>query len=343
MELANRGKRSIGLDITLPSGAALLLDLVATADVFLTNFLPSTLDRLGLGVDEVRRVNPKVIYARGHGQGVRGPDADMPSYDATSFWARGGLGDSLRPLGAGPPIEGRYALGDRNAASQLAFGVAAALFRRERTGEPSVIDVSLLATAIWSLGSDVISALQGNFASSFVGGEPSRHRPNPLVNTYATKDGRFVHLAFLRPERWWADLAWAIDRPELTGDPRFVDHRARLANRGDLVDILEKTFSSRTLEEWRYAFSGVRFPWAPFQQIPEVVDDPQVVANSYIGGVEVEGAEPFRLPTGAVQIDERPPVLRRAPEHGQDTEAILLELGLDWDDIAGLQQAGVVI
>ena len=158
-EMANRGKRSVALDLKSAAGREILLALVANADVFLTNSLPSSLDRLGLGVDELRAVNPSLVYARGHGYGARGPEADKPAYDATAFWARGGLGDTLTPIGLEQPIGQRGALGDRNGAVQLAFGIAAALFRKERTGEGSVVDVSLLSTAMWMLASDVMSAL----------------------------------------------------------------------------------------------------------------------------------------------------------------------------------------
>ena len=188
----------------------------------------------------------------------------------------------------------------------------------------------------------MVSVLQGNSDALFVPGDP-RDRPNPLVNTYPTKDGRFVHLAFLRPGGWWPDLAKAIDRPDLLRDPRFVDHRSIMENKVELVEILQAVFRSRTLAEWRRDLSGERFPWAPFQRLSEVVEDQQVVANGYLDTVQVDGGQAFRTPTGVVQVDERPPPLRRAPELGQDTEAILLELGRDWEQIALLKEQGIVL
>ncbi len=341
MELANRGKRSVGLDVRSPEGRELLLKLVATADVFLTNFLPGTLDGLGLGVDDLRAVNPDLIYARGHGFGVRGPDADQPAYDATAFWARGGLGATLTPASLDRPINQRGGFGDRNAGVQLAFGIAGALFRRAQRGEPSVVDVSLFASAMWTLGSDVLSALQGHFAAAPTADQAARMAANPDGSTYPTKDGRFLSLMLLQPDRHWPDLARAIGRPDLLEDPRFANATAIFQHASELVDILEPLFASRTLAEWRETFLGARFPWAPFARMPEVIEDPQVAANGYVGEVEHPGGN-FRLPTGAVQFDEQPTALRRGPEHAEHTESVLLELGYDWDDIIKLKDDGVI-
>ncbi len=342
MESANRGKRSLGLDVKQPAGRALLLRLVATADVFLTNFLPGTLERLGLSLEALREANPRLIVGRGHGFGVRGPDADLPGFDASAFWARGGLGETLTPAGLAQPITQRGGIGDRSAAVQLAFGIAAALFRRERCGEPSVVDVSLLATAIWTLSSDVLSALQGAFRPA----PPIEERSptaNPLVNNYRTRDGRFLCLMFLQPDRFWPDLCRALGEPALAADPRFADIAARAQHRDACVAALDAIFARRSYAEWCEAFAGEQFPWAPFQRVTELIEDPQVRANGYLGEVAVEGGEAFRLPNGAVQFDEAPAELRRAPEHGQHTEAILQELGCDWDEIGAFKRAGVVL
>lgn len=341
MEMHNRGKRSVGLDVASPAGRDVLLRLVASADVFLTNFLPATLKKWRLDVDDLRAVNPSLIYARGHGHGLRGPDADMPAYDATAFWARGGLGGTLTPPTLERPIGQRGGFGDRTGATNLAFGVAAALFRRERTGVPSVVDVSLLATAVWTLASDVLSGLQGNWGAAPVAGQAARQSLNPLSNTYETKDGRFLSLLLLQPDRHWPDLARAIGREDLLADPAFATGRAILEHPSDMVDVLEPLFKSKTLAEWREAFLGHRFPWAPYAQVPEVIEDPQVVANGYIAEVEHEAGN-FRLPTGAVQFDERPATLCRGPEHAEHTEEVLLELGCDWEEIAGLKESGVI-
>ena len=341
MEMHNRGKRSVGLDVSSAGGRELLLRLAESADVFLTNFLPSTLKKWRLDVDDLRAVNPKIIYARGHGHGVRGPDADAPAYDATAFWARGGLGATLTPPVLDHPVNQRGGFGDRTGAVNLAFGIAGALFRRERTGEPSVVDVSLLNAAMWTLASDMLSGLQGNWAAAPVAGQAARMSPNALCNMYETKDERFLSLLLLQPDRHWPDLAHALGREDLLEDPRFATGKAILEHSAEMVDILEPLFKSKTLAEWRQAFLGARFPWAPYAQVPEVLEDPQVAANGYLAEVE-HPAGNFRLPTGAVQFDEQPAVIRRGPEHAEHTELVLLDLGYDWDQIAKLKETGVI-
>lgn len=161
LALANRGKRSLALDIRQKQGLGVMHKLLESADVFLTNMRPGALRRAGLDPDELTERYPSLVYARGHGYGARGPDADQAGYDATAFWARGGMAHVLTPPERDYPIGQRGALGDRNGALALAFGVAAALLKRTRTGVGSVVDVSLLATAMWTLSSDLLAALGG--------------------------------------------------------------------------------------------------------------------------------------------------------------------------------------
>jgi crotonobetainyl-CoA:carnitine CoA-transferase CaiB-like acyl-CoA transferase len=338
--LANRGKRSVALDLRTDGGREALERLIATADVFLTNFRPGALTRLGLDADTLCERYPSLVYARGHGYGVRGPDADRPGYDASAFWARGGLAHVLTPPELDRPIGQRGAMGDRNGAMALAFGMAAALLERTRTGRGSVVDVSLLGTAMWTLSSDVLSALQGHqpraasmSASGYV---------NPLVGVYATKDQRHISLVFLEADRYWADFCRLIGRDELIDDPRFVDLAARGAHAAECVSELQAEFAKRTFAEWKALLAGIDAPWAPVQAVEELLDDPQVIANDYLGDVTVDGGPAYRLPTVPVQFDGHAPELRRAPEHGEHSELVLLELGYTWEEIGELQAAGAI-
>jgi crotonobetainyl-CoA:carnitine CoA-transferase CaiB-like acyl-CoA transferase len=341
-ELANRGKRSIGIDVKTEAGRDLLLELLGTADVFCTNLLPAALDRLGLGADALCARFPRLVYARGDGYGPRGPDADKPAYDATAYWARGGLGDTLTPVGLDEPIGQRAALGDRTGAVHLAFGITAALLRRAHTGQGAVVDVSLLATAMWTLASDVVAAQQGTFRRARLHDPASLYpAPNPLVGAYRCADGRFLALCFLQPDRYWPDLCRALARPDLTADPRFADIGTRAAHTAECRAVLGEVFATRTLAEWCAAFADEHFPWEPYRSVTELAEDPQVVANGFLGTLATPGGD-LTLPTGAVQVDGRPPVLRRAPEHGAHTDEILAELGHDWDRIVGWKTAGIV-
>jgi crotonobetainyl-CoA:carnitine CoA-transferase CaiB-like acyl-CoA transferase len=316
-----------------------LHQLLESADVFLTSFRPDALVRLGVDADTLRGRYPALVYARGHGYGVRGPNAGMAGYDASAFWARGGMAHVLTPADRDHPIAQRGAMGDRNAGMALAFGIAGALLKRTRTGLGSVVDVSLLATAMWTLSSDVLSALQGMKPRAPGGRGPI---VNPLVGAYRTADGRHVQLVFLQSDRYWGPFCELVGRPDLRDDPRFADHAARDAHKEECVAVLAEVFASRTYADWKELLSGLDAPWAPVQAVEELLDDPQVVANGYVGDVAVDGGPAYRLPSGPVQFDEAPPDLRVAPEHGEHTEAILLELGYDWNEIAKLQEAGAL-
>jgi crotonobetainyl-CoA:carnitine CoA-transferase CaiB-like acyl-CoA transferase len=340
LALANRGKRSLALDIRNEEGLAVLHKLLESADVFLTNMRPGALKRAGLDPDELMERYPALIYARGHGYGARGPDADQAGYDATAYWARGGMAHILTPPERDYPIGQRGALGDRNGALALAFGVAAALLKRTRTGAGSVVDVSLLAAAMWTLSSDLLAALGGDEPKASSGRGPL---VNPLVGVYRTKDDRYIQLVFLQPDRYWADFCRVIDRPDLAVDARFSDIVARRENGEACVAELDQEFAKRTFEEWKAVLSQLDAPWAPVQSVSELLHDPQVEANGYVGEVVVDGGPSYRLPAVPVQFDGRPPTLRRAPEHGEDTEALLLELGYGWEDISALKGAGVVL
>lgn len=340
MALANRGKRSLALDVRHPDGLAALYDLLETADVFLTSLRPGALRRLGLDADIVRERYPSIIYARGHGFGVRGPDADQAGYDASAFWARGGLAHILTPPDRDYPIRQRGAMGDRNGAMALAFGIAAALLKRTRTGRGSVVDVSLLATAMWTLSSDVLAALNGGQAAPLA---RRTHSVNPLVGTYRTKDARHVELVFLQADRYWPAFCRGIGRADLIDDERFATMAVRRANNADLVAELDAEFAKRTLAEWERVLDDVDAPWAPVQSVAELIDDEQVIANNYIGEVTVDGGTCYRVPTGSVQLDEQPAPLQRAPELGEHTETILLELGYSWDRLIELKDNAVIL
>jgi crotonobetainyl-CoA:carnitine CoA-transferase CaiB-like acyl-CoA transferase len=334
--LANRGKRSLALDLKTDQGSGVIHQLLATADVFLTNLRPGALQRLGLDAETLTARYPRLVYARGHGYGVRGPDADRAGYDASAFWSRGGLAHVLTPPDRDHPITQRGAMGDRNGAMALAFGIAAALLRRVRTGQGSVVDVSLLATAMWTLSSDVLAALDRPRAAS------ARVAVNPVVGSYRTSDGRHIQLVFLESDRYWAGFCRLIGRHDLVDDPRFADLAARREHAEECVAILDTEFARRTFAEWKELLRDLDAPWAPVQAVEELLDDPQVVANGYIGEVSPEGGPPYALPTVPVQFDEQPPTPRRAPEHGEHTEEILLELGYTWPEIEALRAGGVL-
>ena len=340
-ELPNRGKRSVGLDLTTEDGREVLYKLVETADVFVTNNLPDVRAKLGIELEQIRARNPKVVYVRGSGQGARGPEAGRGGFDGASYWARAGLASTFTAPGAQWPVDQRPAFGDVLGGLTIAGGIAAALVRRERTGEPSVVDVSLLAMGLWSLGPDVTSAkLYENVEI------PSFDRdslPNPLVGTYPTKDGRFISLILLQSDRFWPDLAEHLDRPDLVDDPRFKDGLARYENRRECIQVLRDIFRERTYAEWCDRLQTLKGVWAPVRTALETHDDPQVVANGYLEPITAASGAEFVLPANPVQFDETPASVGCAPDHGEHTDEVLLELGLSYDEILQHKLSGAVL
>jgi crotonobetainyl-CoA:carnitine CoA-transferase CaiB-like acyl-CoA transferase len=343
IEQPNRGKRSIGLDISSDQGREVLYKLAATSDVFLTSFLPSARQKLQIDVEHIRAVNPNIVYVRGSGQGPLGPEYDRGGLDGASYWARGGIANALTPAGSEWPIAPRPAFGDLPGGMTIAGGIAAALFARERTGEAHVVDVSLLGFAMWTLSPDVVaSKLYGKDPLAQMRG-PREKNPNPLVGQYRTKDGRFVSIMMLQADKHWPEFCQRIGRPDLIEDPRFSNGLARYENREECTRLLDAEFAARTLDEWRQAFQGMRGVWAPVQTALELHDDPQVRPNGYVVDVKRDDGVEFPLVASPVMFDEQKVDLQAAPEHGQHTEDLLLELGYSWEDIARYKGTGAVL
>jgi crotonobetainyl-CoA:carnitine CoA-transferase CaiB-like acyl-CoA transferase len=341
MEQPNRGKRSIGIDLRSEEGLELLYRLVETSDVFLTSFLPAARQKMKIDIEHIRSRNPNIIYVRGSGMGQRGPERERGGYDAAAYFARGGHAVSLTPRENEYPISPRAAYGDLPGGQTIAGGIAAALFRREKHGVPSVVDVSLLSCAMWTLSPDIVASKIFGMPKMPIGGRGDT--PNPLVGTYKTSDGRFINITMLESDRFWPDLCRRLDRPGLIDDARFDSAASRFENRKECIAALDEAFGARTLGEWKVALAEAEGVWAVYQEPLELHDDPQAVENGYLSEVTNEEGKSFTLVANPVQFDETPAELTRAPEHGEHTEAILLELGLDWDAIIALKESGAVL
>jgi crotonobetainyl-CoA:carnitine CoA-transferase CaiB-like acyl-CoA transferase len=340
LEHSNRGKKSLGLDLTSEEGLQILYEIAATSDVFLTNKLPSIRTKLKIDLDDIRAQNPDIIYVRGTGQGEHGPEADKGSYDSLAYWCRAGIAMAMSPPDAdevAPPPG--PAFGDSIGAMTIAGGIMGALFHRERTGEATTVDVSLLATGIWSMGATLALSLQLQMPWTRM---PAGAGGNPLTATYRTKDGRFVSLTCLQPGKYWPELCALVGRPERMTDERFVDAAAVLANAVEGRAILTEVFTERTADEWRDLLQSFTGQWAMVQSTLEIADDPQAIANGYVQQYETAEGLEYRLAAPPVRFDDQPPTPLRAPDFNEHGDEILTGIGLDWDRIIGLKVRGVV-
>lgn len=329
VEQSNRGKRSIAVDLSHDDGRAVLDDLVRSADVFLTNALPAVRRKLALDETDVRRVRPDVIYVRGDAVGRLGPEAGKPGYDYSVFWGRAGISHAVAGPDAPVPVTPRPGFGDRSSSMNIAFGVAAALFRRARTGRGATIDVSLLGSGLWANSGDVVYT-KGTGADYSL-----RRLPSPL---HRTADGRWVIVTMPDPTRWWEELSRRLGREELVDDSRFASAEARTANRVELIEELQAGFSRFTLEELRGRLAGLAAPWEPVQDLIEVVNDPQVVANHYLADITQPAGDVVSVVRAPVQFDEQVPALHPAPALGAHTDEILAGLGYSDERVQFLRE-----
>ena len=339
-EHSNRGKRSIGIDIANPEGRQVLFDLAKTADVFLTNKLPSVLEKLGIDVADIRAQNPNIIYVRGTAFGPRGPDAHRGGYDMTAFWCRSGTGGALTSPELGVAPQAGPAYGDSIGGMTIAGGIAAALFQRERTGEAAVLDVSLLNVGMWAMSAGIALSLQMNVPWNAAGMQSGGG--NPLTGTYKTEDDRFICFVMLQAAQYWPDFCAHIDREDLIKDPRFDSHETLTANAAAARTIIAEEIAKRSLEDWCARFQTMKGQWTPVQNTLEIAADPQARANGYMQTTETREGIPFELVAPPVQFDEEPTTTHRAPEFNEHGDEILQEIGLEMDRIIELKASGAV-
>jgi len=339
-QLTNRGKESVTIDLKKREGRDLLYRLAKECDVFLTNMRPDARRRLQIDVDDIRAQNPQMIYVRGSGYGPRGPDTQTGGYDSTAYWSRAGLGGAFTPVGAEQAAMQRPAFGDVMGGMTIAGAIAAAMYKRLDTGEPSVVDVALMSVGMWQLQPDITHAKVNPAGQNR---QYDRKKTwNPLSGPYRTRDARFINLAMLDADKYWADFCTVIGAPELLDDPRFTDMAKRRENAAACVEALDAVFAARDYADWCETLKRAKGVWAPIQRPIEVHDDPAVRPNGWLTDVEMIDGSNLTLVASPAQFDETDNRAIRAPELGEHTEARLLSMGLDWEEIAALKDAGAI-
>src|SRR5712691_2611949 len=335
--LNNRNKRGLALNLKSAEAGEVLERLVKWADVLIVNTPHPARKHLKLEYDDVREWNPRLIYADISGYGDNGPDADLPGFDITAFWARTGLLSLTRDSGA-PPTLPPSGSGDHATAVGLYGAIVTALYRRERTGKGAYVTTSLIAQGVWSGSMYVQAALAG---ANFYPLHDRKNPPNAIFNVYRTSDDQWFLIVVQNKD--WPNLAAAISRQELLLDARFNDDAKRVANAQALTEILDAVFTSQTLDHWRQAFDQAHITYGIVRSPKEVTTDPQLLANDVI--VPLEGAgEHLKLTVssplkvhGAAKVPAR-----RAPELGEHNDEILKQLGFSGDEIDGLRASGAV-
>ena len=336
----NRNKRGIIVDLKTDEGRAVLLRLVAEADVFITNMPLPVRERLHIRWQDMHPVNERLIYGSVTAYGEEGAEADHTGFDSTALWARSGLMDLVKPAPDAPPGRSMPGMGDHPTAISLFAGIMAALYQRERTGKGTMVQTSLIANGVWWNALQVQAVLCGGVVPRR---PPREEATNPLNNLYITRDGQWFQLVMITQEDRWADFTQCIGVPELADDPRFVDTASRVENAGALTELLDQAFLAADLAEWRERLSAGGFTFGVIRRVEDIPSDPQMRASGALTPIEDPraGAElTVDSPLWIEGAEKVAPTL--APGHGEHTDEVLLEFGYAAEEIAKLRESGAV-
>ena len=339
IELHNRNKKGLAVDLKTEPGREIVYQLVKNYDVFMSNYESEALKKLNMDYPTLSQVNPKLVYALLTGYGTEGPDRNKRGFDAVASWARSGMqymiGDPDHP----PPLQ-RPAMFDRVVSVHIVAGISTALLHREMTGEGQELELSLYHSAVWTIAADIQAALMGQPLPK----HDRTRASNPLLNTYRAKDNRWFNLHMPQADVNWPDFCRALDKPDLENDPRFNNMNTREQNSEELIRILDDIFATRTLQDWEKYLTENNCIYGRVQTPTEVTTDPQAQANDFFMEMEHPVAGPVKLVASPIKFKQNPASVRTpAPETGQHTEEILLELGYSWDDIVRFKDQEVIL
>ena len=339
MQLFNKNKKSIALDLKQDAGREIVYKLVKKYDIFMTNYEMQSITKLKMDYATLSNHNPSLIYGLLSAYGTVGPDKDERGYDYGAAWARGGIQNLIGEPDSIPPAQ-RGGMMDRLVGGFIAAGILAAMFHREKTGKGQEIEFTLYHTGVWAVAGDIQNALKGMPVKSNNRVQP----PNPLSNCYYSKDGRWFRLSLLHSDEYWPTLLRVFNLPELKDDPRFTTMDLRAKNASELVPLLDKVFGSINMAELEKLFRANGLAYGKVQTPTEIINDPQAILNGIFEEKNVPGDGKVKIVTPPIRFKQNPGTFRTfAPELGQNTEELLLDLGYGWEDIAGLKERRVVL
>ena len=339
-DMLNRGKRSVAVDVNSDEGRDLVEQIIASADVFVTNMRPAFLERIGFDHARLLATYPRLVYASLTGYGLQGPDRDAPGYDMAAFGARAGVSDRSTPAGE-PPVMLAMGIGDMVTGMTTVSAILAALLQRERTGRGQLVATSLLRSGAYCIGSELATRLTLGKLSP-----PQRRTSaqNPLLNSYQASDGKWFWLIGAEADRHWPRLVAAVDDPRLASE-EFATARTRRRAAESLIAILDDIFCRRSRDDWARRFEEHDVWWAPVNSAEDVLTDRQAHAAGVF--VDIPSTEPTG--NGIVTSIATPADFETTtgpfagpPPTGSDTVAVLSELGLDPSEVRRLHDEGIV-
>ena len=345
-EANNRGKRSMTLDLGKPEAIEIVHKLLPSMDVLAENFRNGVMDRLGLGYDAVRAINPRIVYASQSGFGPRGFWAEKPAFDPLAV----GMSGAMVSQGGGPgkpPVLINWGIADQTGSIIFAYGIVNALLARERFGVGQRMDCSMLGAMVTLQHQTILHYLHTHDADSPLDGEPSR-RPNQgntaTFGWFEASDGEWFNVMSSPAQgTGWPGLCRAVGREDLLSDPRCADPFVRRENAVWLYEEFRDLLSKKPRQYWLDRLMAEDVPCAPIYDYPSVEREPQFWENGYLTKINHPHFGEHTVPGIPVEFSETPAqIVGAAPELGQHTEDALLELGYSWADIERLHDSGVI-
>jgi crotonobetainyl-CoA:carnitine CoA-transferase CaiB-like acyl-CoA transferase len=339
-ELDNRNKRSVAVDVRQAEGRDFAMRIIERADVFITSLRLDALERMKFDYASLSAGNPRLIYASLNGYGHRGPDRTRPAYDYAAAWARSGLMATIQEPGFPPPAQ-RPAMIDHAAGLGLAGAISAALLAREKTGKGRDVTVSLFSMGLWMNATDLtIGLMTGRTPES----ESRTQRINPLWSSYRCRDDKWIYFVMVQADRFWKQFCEALGHREWIDDARFANASVRAKNCAAMTAAIDEVVATRAREEWAPILDRHELIWAPVQTDAEVLNDPQAHAIGAFAEIDHPNIKGIRVVNSPIEFGgiERKPH-HAAPELGQNTEEVALEVGLSWEDIARLKESRAIL